>query len=307
MIQDLLLQIRGQISKNRPDLPQFPSYLGPWGLYERVETERAKGNHDEKVIALGELLEQYFRTGNTLLEAQIFEPSVEALRELLPYCLDAVNDPYCHEADKVVDILLKLREKVALKPDEETVLLYIVILGYRRGNYPWRARPCATRLRALIKEREVPANIYNDLSAWYKVVLDYASACDVALSGAEILLSAGKTKQAAALARDGYACAMQLPEFAFPSEEEIKARYGEFADLVLNYASRASLKHDPVETTEKFQAVYDEVMEEATARYLSEPGAKVVQMLWSYMAEAFLKRDIVWSDPQLMNPSARFD
>ena len=307
MIQDLLLQIRGEIPKKRPDLPQFPSYLGPWGLYDRVETERAKGNHDEKVIALGELLEQYFRLGNTLLEAQLFEPQIEALRELLPFCLDAVNDPYCNEAGKVVDILLRFREKVSLKPDEEIVLLYIVILGYRRDNYPWRARPYAARLRALIKEREVPANIYNDLSAWYKVVLDYASACDVALSGAELLLNAGKEKQAASLARDGYACAVQLPGFVFPSEEEIKARYGEYADVVLSYPSRAGFKRDPVEATEEFQAVYDEVMEEAMAKYLSEPGAKVVQMLWSYMAEAFLKRDIVWSDPQLLNPSARFD
>lgn len=302
MAEDLLLQLRGSIAKQRPNSPQFPAYLGPWGLKQRCEQ-----TDDPSIADFRSLLDQYLRRGNLLLEAQLLVPSKEALRELLPYCLDAVKDPDCPDVGKIVHVLTHYLHSVSVSEDEQIVLLYIIVLGYRRGDYPWRGREYADALRELIATREVPANMYADLAAWYKAVLSYRIASEVALNGAKILLQAGKTKQSASLCRDGIASLAVLPTFEFPPEEAIRQTYDEFANLILPYPTHPTFRHDPVEDSEEFQAVYDEVMEEAMKQYEEGKGPKVVQALWGYMTEGFAKRGIFWSDSQLMNPTVRFD
>ena len=67
------------------------------------------------------------------------------------------------------------------------------------------------------------------------------------------------------------------------------------------------MKVDPIEHTETFLSVYDEVMERLTARLEKEGNLHMPQQTWSFMAEEFAKKGIYWRSPGLMNPTWRFD
>lgn len=306
MLQDLLLQIRGNIANLRSTMAFAPPHLGMWGLYALIKEEQENGNHDPNLKSAIQLLDQYFRLGEKLLFAQRFEPSRDTLNELFPYCFDAVNDPDCPNEEEVVDVLLYSRKELLLAKNEEAMLLYIVLVSYRNGLYPWRGRSIATALWGLIRDLPASYNVVYELAQWHKIVLDCASAAEISLAGAKALLKIKKEKEAAKLAYFGLCMATYVPNFAFPSEKKLRKEFGSHADEVLAYQDHEGIKRDPIESSPEFRQSYDEVMEEAMPRYLATPEPRPITRLWEEMKISFLKRGIEWNDPKTLNPDKRF-
>ena len=306
MPQDLLFQIRGNIAKLCSKMSFLPPRHGMWDLYAYIKEEQEKGNRDPNLKAAIESLDQYFRLGEKLLFAQRFKPTRDTLKELFPYCFDAANDPACPNVEEVVDVLLYSRKELLLSKDEETMLLYIVLVSYRNGLYPWRGRPIAMALWNLIRDFPSSYNVVNELAQWHKIVLDCASAAEVSLAGAKALLKIKKEEQAAKLAYSGLCLATYVPNFVFPKEKKLRKEFGSHADEVLAYQNHEGIKRDPIEASPEFRQAYDEVMEEAMLRYLATPEPRPIIRLWEEMKISFLKRGIEWNDPKTLNPDKRF-
>ncbi|MCR4910915.1 MAG: hypothetical protein K5925_00065 [Bacilli bacterium] len=75
-------------------------------------------------------------------------------------------------------------------------------------------------------------------------------------------------------------------------------------EMVMN--RRRTLKHDPVEMTDKYLNVIDEVEEEIEQVRMNS-GRGGCHELWLLKTEALAKRGIRWRSPAILNPRVRFD
>ncbi len=75
-------------------------------------------------------------------------------------------------------------------------------------------------------------------------------------------------------------------------------------DTVMN--RRRNLKHDPVEMTEAYLAVIDEV-EERIEKNREYRGFGSCHHVWSLKTDYLAEKGIVWHSPALLNPKFRFD
>lgn len=302
------LDLKKRIDVVRREFPFLPAFLGPWGTLKRCETEQRRGNEDPKLNAFIEDLRKYVEFGAAFVKEQGKDRDPQEAHFVLVFCLDAFTDTSYDEYESLLGPLVAFYgDGEDFLPREKTMLLYDIVLGCRRGSYPWRAKGFAKELYACLLENDAPYEVWQGLSAFYKVVLDWPHAVEVASKGADVFGKKGLMKEAALLYRDALVSATVLPDYEFPSEEEIGKAYGQFAETVLGYPKFASMRHDPIESSPEFQAAYDDVMEEATARFLKETDGRIAHTLWAYMAEGFAKRGIHWRNPQLMNPSMKFD
>ena len=71
-------------------------------------------------------------------------------------------------------------------------------------------------------------------------------------------------------------------------------------------ARRRNLKHDPVETTEEYLAVIDEV-DEKIEKNREYRGFGSCYHVWSLKADYLAEKGIVWRSPSALNPKVRFD
>ena len=69
---------------------------------------------------------------------------------------------------------------------------------------------------------------------------------------------------------------------------------------------RRSLKHDPVEMTEAYLAVIDEV-EEKIDKNRTLKGMGSCHEIWGLKYEYLLEKGINWKSPQILNPRVMFD
>ena len=303
-----LSSLRQKIQANRSSFPFLASYLGMWGMKQRCVLEKRQGNDDPALNAFEEDLETYISEGGKWLAAEVLDPKKENFLPFAQYSMDAVFDNDNEEKDTLLQAFLKYEENAKDLGNREKILLYyLIVAAYRRIARPWRGKAKAAALLELLEKEDTARDVYEELAAFYKGVLDYASAVKAYLLGAKTLKAMGLEKEAALLYRDALTAAICLPGYEFPSEKEIRDMFPHESETVLSYPKKATFAHDEVEASPRFQAVYDEVMEEAMDAYEKEKGGKTVHMLWAYMAEGFAKRDILWKDPQWMNPSMRFD
>ena len=70
--------------------------------------------------------------------------------------------------------------------------------------------------------------------------------------------------------------------------------------------SRRSLKHDPVEMSEEYLNVIDEV-EEKVDQNRTIYGLGACHEIWHLKFQYLLEKGIVWSSPSMLNPRVRFD
>ena len=69
---------------------------------------------------------------------------------------------------------------------------------------------------------------------------------------------------------------------------------------------RRSLNHDPIEKTEKYLSVIDEVDEKVSKnRTIYGPGA--CHEMWHLKARFLAEKGIEWHSPVVLNPGVRFD
>ena len=75
-------------------------------------------------------------------------------------------------------------------------------------------------------------------------------------------------------------------------------------DTVMN--RRRNLKHDPVEMTEEYLAVIDEV-DEKIEKNREYHGFGSCHHVWSLKTDYLAEKGIVWKSPVVLNPRVRFD
>ena len=71
-------------------------------------------------------------------------------------------------------------------------------------------------------------------------------------------------------------------------------------------ARRRNLRHDPVEMTEEYLAVIDEV-DEKIEKNREDRGFGSCYHVWSLKADYLAEKGIVWRSPSALNPKVRFD
>lgn len=181
---------------------------------------------------------------------------------------------------------------------------------------PWRARASAQTLLnflnglSLCEENyQTAVELYELLSKFYRNVCDVKNAYLMAKKGSNIAFAFFDLALSADMAYIAYRHAWSLPEEIRPiiDEEKIQKDYGRYAANVLSYRRFSPMKVDPIEHTEAFLSVYDEVMERVQARLNKEGNLHIPQQIWSLMSEEFAKKGVVWRNPGLMNPTWRFD
>ena len=69
---------------------------------------------------------------------------------------------------------------------------------------------------------------------------------------------------------------------------------------------RRNLKHDPVEMTEEYLAVIDEV-DEKIEKNREYHGFGSCHHVWSLKTDYLAEKGIVWKSPVVLNPRVRFD
>ena len=302
------LDLRNRIQKRRASFPSLLAYLGPWGMANAIERERNIGKATADLLAFEEELKNYISFLLPFLKEQAEIRDLEEAQAVISLGLDAIRDTAFDKHEEVLGYLVSYYgDGEDFLPNYRALLLYAIVLGHTAAFRPWRGKKHANELLAMLGEMPtLPREVYEALAAFYSVVLDHPDAVKAALLGADKCIADKDLTNAALLYKKGLAAAMAVPGFAFPSEEEIIARFGEESGTVLAYKASPLIKHDPIESTPEFQAVYDEVMEEAMTRY-EEGGTHLGVALWGYMQEGFAKKGIAWKSPMKMNPNMLFD
>ena len=169
--------------------------------------------------------------------------------------------------------------------------------AFAKEGKSWRARPYAEALLKLLEEQmPQPAvcDAYETLATFYVRVRDVRRAYACAQKGAECARALGDMEVEESLLLLGRKCVACLPQ---RMKEEMGL--GEVRD--------AFLKVDPVEHTDAFHAVFDEVMEATESRLEKEGDLHIPQQRWLIMTEEFALRGIAWRSPARMNPRVMFD
>ncbi len=299
--------LREEIAARRKDFPCIQPYQRTYAILGPLNREA--GNLEAKQFA--EDVELYIGLCESLVrkQASLLKPEAEAINLVIAYALEMSMDPEYEGGSLLLPPLIsyKIGGTGTFDETEEAYLLCAIVNFHKREDRPWRGKPYAKELKALLTKSVYPRQIYESLSAFYKIVLDYRQAKEVAMLGYRALKDSKEFRaDAAYLYRDALTCALYLDEKNLPSEAEIVDQFGDLTDIVMNYPRYASMKLDPVMNTPEFQAVYDEVMEQAQDNY-EEFKVKSVLSLWFFMEEGFAKAGITWASPATLNPQMRFD
>jgi hypothetical protein len=86
--------------------------------------------------------------------------------------------------------------------------------------------------------------------------------------------------------------------------EKQKEMLEKFEDTVMK--RRRNLKHDPVEMTEEYLAVIDEV-DEKIEKNREYHGFGSCHHVWSLKTDYLAEKGIEWKSPVVLNPKVRFD
>lgn len=85
--------------------------------------------------------------------------------------------------------------------------------------------------------------------------------------------------------------------------EQVLGLEFDFVSLLLHCRT---LKHDPVEKTEKYLAVIDEV-DEKVSKNRTVYGMGACHEMWNLKTRFLAEKGIVWSSPAVLNPCMKFD
>ena len=184
-------------------------------------------------------------------------------------------------------------------------IVYVEMLTvnvYRFSKYYWRGRPHADYLFNLLNDdtnlsKGVKASFYFELGTYYRSISRYQKA----LSCFEKAFAYKKEEPTLYYI-------ILTERFLHPDKDiEVKQTSLISPRVKLALQGKGGLKIDPVEKTELFQSVYDEVHEEAMEIIEKEGDLHLCFQLWNILTELYLKRGISWRSPALMNPNVRFD
>lgn len=244
--------------------------------------------------------------------------STEEFTWLVYYLDNLINDTSQMIDDTVYEYLQILHRAKALSMldrEDEIIMLWLILKAFERHTYYWRAREQAEKLIALLEEQppdsayyEQSVEAYRAIAAFYNRVKDAMRAYHFAKKGAELALKNGDLSLSADLLYTALRYTNVLPECMRPSvdEKEIQSVYGDYANGILRYPRTSWLAVDPIEHTEAFLNAFDNVMEDTMTELNRVGDLHDVHQLWMIMSNEFARRDIVWRDPQQMNPRCTF-
>ena len=237
---------------------------------------------------------------------------------LIVYFAELVND-YSHEKDHHISAYEKIykycMEGSMLSLDDESIFLPLLIQAFAKESYHWRARRYAERLAVVLSMCDEndgwyyqSCEAYRALGDFYARVCNYQMAAHYAECGAKLAYLYRDLALSAELLCQSlrYRRVLDPESTDLVDDTVISTRYGDFAPQVLRYKRFGILLVDPIEHSEAFQAMYDEVMEATMLELEREGNLHIPHQLWSIMRNEFLKRGISWRDPQAMNPRNTF-
>ena len=226
-----------------------------------------------------------------------------------------------HKTDGIIKTLVNLKEQVIINElySSRIDIIFINILfirAYLYQNVAWRARSFVNECIELLedvkfdKDLMMGAEIYKILGDASSCYLDCATSYICYGHSVSLYLETDyPLEYTTYVARSMIIAINQLPnrDEIIPTDEEIKDTFKEYSDIIIKAKNGIGyIKHDKVEQTKEFQDVYDEVMEEVEI-IASKNNVNIPQYKWMLMADALLKRGIIWKSPQVMNPKVKFD
>lgn len=304
-------ELRKDIASKRVSYPFLSPYLKGSAAIAALKRNLRGNSQDDAMLYLLDQMERYRALSVDLLREQIGETPIDpnAVVEVIFGYDNYINDTQLDE-DEYLSEHVAYYEKAsaanALQPAPELFYLKLLLHSYMKSHYGWRGKKYAKRARILLTEVDAGYELVKSVADYYLSVCDLRAAYEIALEGANRLYEEGKRSEAAYLFGHAYGYVKDVPDIAMPAEADIKHRFEEDAEHVNEALRMHGLRHDPVEATDEFQAAYDGVMEEATAKYLAS-GAPIPHALWDYMEEGFSTRGIDWHSPQMMNRNTLFD
>ena len=188
---------------------------------------------------------------------------------------------------------------------EEKELAYVELLTinvYRFSKFYWRGRVHADLLCKLLNEKisltkSQKADFYFELGTYYRSISRYQKALEC-------------FNQAFVLRKDEPSLyyIVLTERFLYPDKSiDIKNESLISPRVKLALQGKSGLKIDPIEKSEEFQQVFDEVHEEALEIIEREGDLHLCHQMWGILSELYAKRGIFWRSPALMNPHVMFD
>ena len=198
---------------------------------------------------------------------------------------------------------LAIRSNELHYDDEEMIYIEMLTVNvYRFAKFYWRGRSHADYLFNLLGEnRKIKVNqkadFYFELGTFYRSISRYQKALDC-------------FERAFALRKDEPSLyyLVLTERFLHPDKGiEIFKESLVSPRVKLALQGKGGLKIDPIEKTEEFMNVFDEVHEEALEIIEKEGDLNLCHQMWGILSELYAKRGIFWRSPALMNPNVRFD
>ena len=184
-------------------------------------------------------------------------------------------------------------------------MVYIEMLTvnvYRFSKFYWRGRSHADYLFKLLDENKKmkktqKADFYFEMGTFYRSISRYQKALEC-------------FKKAYALRKDEPSLyyIVLTERFLYPDKDINIKNKGLISPRVkLALQGKSGLKIDPIEKTQVFMDVFDEVHEEALEIIEKEGDLHLCHQMWGILTDLYAKRGIFWRSPALMNPHVMFD
>lgn len=286
-----------------------------------------KSGDADRVRILSELtdrVEEYKRLciGLVREKAETLDFDMTEFTHMVLYLGDIAEDNTT-EKELLLDEFGRIYQKYASSDGrdatDEAIMLSLLIDAYGKDTYYWRARRYVARLEELLKNELSGQDVseyngllcerYESLYQFYRRVRDVRRAAMALRGAAERAYGAKDIARSAYYLQRALSCELGLPRSLRPEidEAEIREAYGEHADGVLTLGDGPHLAVDPVEHTEKFLSLYDDVMEAVQMELPFNSRGYPPHLTWSLIAAEYRKRGIDWRDPGQMNPRVMFD
>ena len=306
-----------------------PTYCDTWhSKLQRLRMDAfgaEKRGDVAKTSSLGALIaeiEEYLRLCGAFVKKKSTDDEIssEELYYIVLFLKEIAEDTTCEKElflPEFENILQSCLDSSLTDSLDEAIYLSLLIEAYGHDRRYWRARRHAQRLDAVLSELsdgvrkeyyKLVCEQYETLSSFYRRVRDVRKAAAFMRLGADAALGAGDAELSATMLRRAITYEQILPEVLRTPvhESELRGLYGALADDILKPTRYLGIKVDPVEHTDAFLAVFDEVME-AVEDTLTAEQRTLPFYSWSLMRQELAKRGIKWSDPSAMNPGVMFD
>ena len=187
--------------------------------------------------------------------------------------------------------------------------MYALVMGYCFTSFYWRAKKYVHQVISLIEQNahslknEMISEMLVELGDYYRMVSNQKEALNCYKKAFEYL------KDGDTLFKIVVATKCLDPDYEFKfNEQELQKLYpSDIKRILMATEGKGFLKIDPIENSEEFQSVYNEVHEQMLEILNQEGDLHLAIQKWGILEDLYLKKGIVWKNPKMMNPRVMFD